>query len=179
MDISGLHDYILKEKVHIKENSHLLIPNKFRINTNETYLSALYTEEPITPYNVFTMFLCAKNEAKILVLYFNSVFYLVQFLVSVKQSTRGFTGISHVDLQRILIPDMSKIDSNKINEATNAFEEIRLVKFDSLLDQLKNKPEYRLKIDKTIADYLGIAISDDELKHLYDEIYSQISKSMK
>lgn len=179
LDVSELYDYVLKEKVHINAKAHLLIPNKFRISTNETYLLAFYSEEPVCPYNVFTMFMCSKEEAKTLVLYFNSVFYLVQFLVSVKQSTRGFTGISHVDLQQVLIPNPQKIDSDANIKITNLFEEIKLIKFDSLQDQLRNKPEYRLNIDKSIANYLGISISEKELKELYDEVYSQISNNMK
>lgn len=179
LDVSGFLDYILKDKVTVKETAHILVPNRFRVSTLETYLMAFYTDESITPYNSFTMYLCPKEEAKVLAVYFNSIFYLVQFLVLVKQSTRGFLGISHVDLQQVLIPDVGKIDEHRHNDIIRVFDEIKQIKFHSLLDQLRDKPEYRLNIDKAVADYLGIAITEKELKQLYDKVHSQIESSLR
>jgi hypothetical protein len=179
LDISDFHDYILKEKATVKETAHVLMPNKFRVSTGETHLTALYTDEPMCPYNVFTMYLCPKEEAKTLVLYFNSIFYIIQFLLLVKQSTRGFLGISHVDLQRVLIPNEKKVDKTRNDSLFKVFDEIRLVKLPSLLEQLRTRNISRLAIDKAVASYIGIEINDRELKQLYDIAYSQINVNLR
>ncbi len=174
LDVTSIHDYLLKEKANIDKTTHLLIPNRFRLNTDETYLTALYNEEPIFPYNSFTMYLCPKKDAKILSLYFNSIFYLIQFLIFGKQSTRGYLQIRQADLHQIFIPNVEKMNEETQNKLLNLFEEIKNQKVESIRMQLANKANYRLILDKTIADTLGIKISKEKLAHLYDLTLKEI-----
>ena len=178
LDATRLYDYIFREKCNVDKTAHLIIPNKFRLNTQETYLTAFYFDEPICPYNTLTMYFCSKEDAKILSLFFNSIFYLIQFLMIGKQSTRGFLDFRQVDFQQIFAPKIETINNNKRAELLNLFENERFRRFDSILKQLSDKPEYRYKIDEIIADSLGIKISKQELTNLYDLIYEQITTNL-
>jgi hypothetical protein len=62
----------------------------------------------------------------------------------------------------------------KRDEMLNYFEEIKKIKFKSIMDGLKNKDDDRLELDKMIADMLKIKISKQQLKEIYESIYKYI-----
>lgn len=174
LDATSIYDYLLKEKANNDKTSHLFIPNKFRLNTDETYLTALYVDEPLCPYNTFTMYFAPKNDAKILALYFNSIFYLIQFLIFGRQSTRGYLQIRQADLCQVFVPDIEKINEETKNKLLKLFEDTKSLRVESVRMQLANKANYRMILDKIIADCLGIKISKEMLAHLYDLTLKEI-----
>jgi type I restriction-modification system DNA methylase subunit len=174
IDATGMHDYMFREKANIDDKTNLLIFNKFRLNSPDTHLLAAYTNEDLCPTNLFTMYRCGKDEAKLLSLYLNSVFYLVQLLMVGKQSTGGYTGISHVDLTKVLIPIYANLSPAKQRETSAFFDKISHQTFESLSEQFKNKSDYRLDLDKTVADILGLKVTRQELRGLYDLMHEII-----
>jgi hypothetical protein len=58
------------------------------------------------------------------------------------------------------------------------FDELIKTIFDSIPSQLINKPEYRIRLNKTIADCLQITMSEREFKHLYDLAHLQITSNL-
>lgn len=175
LDITNLYDYILRTKVRIKEKVHLVIQNRFWFKSNELFLTSAYTDEPVCPMNLFMMYRCSKNDAKILSVYFNSIFYLIQLLALAKQSTRGYLEIKQFDLNQVLIPNINKMNKNNRAKLEDFFEKNRRRKLESIPEQLSNKTDYRLTLDRTVADALGIKIARRNLLRLYDLVWKHIS----
>jgi type I restriction-modification system DNA methylase subunit len=166
IDSSQIYDFLMKDKATQKRESNLFLSNRFRLNTNETYSLATYRDDAICPLNSFVMFFCESTDAKILSLYFNSIFYIIQVLMLTKQSTGAYLEIRQADLENILVPDLDKLDKEK-RKILSLFEELRLRRIDSIISQLKGRPEYRLKIDLTMAEVLGVNMSKSQLETLY------------
>lgn len=174
IDATSLHDYIIKEKLTIKEKVHLLIPKRFQLNSSETFLTAVYVKEPICPMDMFMMYQSSNEDAKILSVYFNSIFYLIQLLMYAKQSTRAYLEMKQIDLFQVLIPDIKKLNKKNCLDIINFFKKYKHIKLESIPAQLVNKSEYRLFLDETIAENLGIKITRKELIKIYNLIWNQI-----
>lgn len=174
LDVSRLVDYILRSKIVIKEKVHLLILNRFWLKSKTLFLTAAYVEKPICPLNMFMMYKCSKSEAKILSLYFNSIFYLVQLVMSAKQSTRGYMELKQIDLSQFVVPDMKKTQSKNLIKLENFFEKYRNHKLASISKQLANKTDYRVTLDLVVAQSLGIKMTKEKLFRIYDLIWNHI-----
>jgi hypothetical protein len=174
LTLENIHDYLLRERAIQKTKSHVFIACRFRLNSEATKLAALYSDEAITPLNLFIMHKGSQSEAKILSLYFNSICYLVQLLKYANQSTGGWIHVKQVDLAQILIPDISKLDDGKRDELLRLFEQYRSQKFDSLVNQLTSKPDYRFNLDKSLSDALGLRMSRDMIYSIYSLILDQM-----
>jgi hypothetical protein len=179
LDASNITDYILKDRVRKKigkkEKAHLLISNRLWLKSKEQSLTALYSDNLIAPLNIFTMYKCPKPDAKILCLYFNSIFYLTQALTVAKQSTRGFLGIKIIDFCRLFVPNLSQISSEEKKRLEEFFDANRNRKIESIPVQLQLATEYRLSLDLEVAKGLGIKISKEQLLEAYRLAWNHIS----
>lgn len=175
LDSTKIYDYILIEKSKIKEKSHLIIPNRLRLNSQETFVTGLYFSDALCPLNQFFMYLCSKDDAKILVLYFNSIFYLVQFLMNRKQSTQGYLEIKQIDMRQIYIPNLEELHTKNKEKLFDLFNKQKNRPMGSIISELSEKDNERLYLDKTLADCLGLKINLTELKTLYDLVYEHIT----
>lgn len=173
-DATGLHDYLLKSKSIIKETVNLIIPNRYQLYSSETFLTATYIEDPLCPMNTFMMYQCNKDKAKILTLYFNSIFYLLQLVMFAKQSTRAYLEFKQLDLFQVLVPDIDKMNEQNRIKLLTFYDKYKKIKLKSIPTQLEEKTEYRLALDKAIADNVGINISRNTLVQTYDLILDQI-----
>jgi hypothetical protein len=174
LDASEITDYLFKDCVPKKEKAHLHIPNRFWLKSTEQSLLAVYTEESICPLNIFTMYKCSKMEAKMLSVYFNSIFYLIQALMFAKQSTRGYLGLKILDFSNILVPNCAKLTKEGIAKLEQFFENNKCKKIESLPAQLQLSAEFRLILDKVVAESMGIKISEQELTNLYKLVWNHI-----
>ena len=160
-DISDLYDYYIAERNTPKDFSHLHIPNRFRLNSDQTFVTSVYSEEKILPTNSFIMYFSPEKESKILCLYFNSIFYLVQFIGLAKQSTGKYLEIKQIDLKQIIVPDLTKIDKELLEKLLEYFDKNRHGNLIDIKTKLKNKPQ---EIDKLFVKALSLNISDKELR---------------
>jgi len=159
-----------------QEKANLLLSNRFWLKSTEQSLTAIYTDEAISPLNIFTMYKCSKDEAKFLSLYFNSVLYLSQIIMFAKQSTRGFLGLKILDFSNFFAPRYSKLGEDKKDKIAKFFDDNKLLNIASISSQLQAPTYSRINLDMLIAESLGISISKEELLNLYKLIWNHIAK---
>lgn len=79
-----------------------------------------------------------------------------------------------IEKSLILNPKMLSENNRKI--LLHLFDEIKNESFPSLLQQLKSKYPFRVKIDKTILKLLGF--SDDEIRGWLDFLYPALANEI-
>lgn len=174
LDISEIHDYFIKEEYNVVF-SHLIIANRYRLNSNETHGIAFYHDEGVFPTNSFIMFMNLNRDfSKILVLYFNSIFYLIQLLRMRKQATRGFLEIKQVDIYNTYIPLLNKINDEDIKKMLLLFDTFN-GNLTAIKTQFEEKNPERIDFDYTISKIFNLGIKKEEILKIYDLILFEIN----
>jgi hypothetical protein len=202
MDISGNYDFIVLDGYHdfdkllllskwkgefdwslvgskVKRlgGSHLVIPDKIRLSSENTSLIGIYSDEPLILANLFFAFEDTnKDRCKILCLSLNSILTLVQFLLLKSETLGGYIRLAAADwgLTRQLNYDVL----NRTERAVllEAFDKIKGIEFPSLLNQLETNYWARVYMDKTILSILGFEreLIDDLLPKLYRVVAQEL-----
>jgi len=172
-NIDDLYDYIIGNPQAPPENTHIIIANRLRIDSDHTNLLSVYSSEKIKPTNAFFMYIVPEEEAKILCLFVNSIFYLSQFVRFSKQSTRGFKEIKQVDMTEVIsFPKYQKLTNEDKTSILNYFELHQYDHINPIKIQLVQKEKKEL--DKLWAKVLGISITEKELMGLYDNVLKEL-----
>ncbi|MCC7573027.1 MAG: SAM-dependent methyltransferase [Candidatus Methanofastidiosum sp.] len=177
-DISYKFDYLMLDKTINKKSTNLLIPNRFPPTSQNIFATAFYSDEKITPTNSFIMYDCpSKDEAKILCLFLQSIFYLAQIIRICKRSIgegsfADFIEIKQDDLKEIYIPDFIGLNKNSKDVLIEYFNKNKDLKLHELINQIKNKTEERLELDILINNELKLGFSKDEIIALYKAFVS-------
>ncbi len=174
-DITGKHDYVLKEKLNITDKGKLFIQNRLWLKSNNLFSMAVYTEDKYCPLNLLMLYKGDEFSSKALTLYFNSIYYLIQFLMFTKQSTRGYLEIKQLDLKNMYIPDFDKIGEESKKLIGEYFNNIRSCNNKCILEQLKSSEKSRIELDIFMASILQLNVSKSELEQLYSLIYSHVT----
>jgi type I restriction-modification system DNA methylase subunit len=177
IEITELYDLVLRSKA--KSNSRgacLFLAHRFRLNSSETFATAFYSSAPLVSTEAITMYRCEDVAAKILSLYFNSVFYLIQLMVLSKQATYGFIEMTRLDFGRVFLPRLSAISDKDTKIMLELFEKLRKQKLDSIMEQLRTASNYRLEIDGAFARILNLNIGRRELPELYRNLADELSR---
>jgi len=122
------------------------------------------------------MYKAPKNESKMLAIYFNSVFYILQLLMFSKRSTHGYIEMTRLDFGRVLIPKYQMLNKKQRQEFESLFAKIHAKELDCLVEQLKDKTEFRLNLDLELSRILGLEITKSDLLELYDRLEKEISE---
>ncbi|PKP59141.1 MAG: hypothetical protein CVT88_06200 [Candidatus Altiarchaeales archaeon HGW-Altiarchaeales-1] len=156
-----------------KKESHILIPNRFRFNSDETYVTAICCDEKIiAPHSFEVLPYIGKEEAKILCLYMNSILYWIQLLKIKKETTGSWMGVSQSDLVLMDIIDSEKLKDSEKKELMELLDELEDLEFDPIHVQIRDKKDYRLKLDKTILKVAGF--NENDLNKIIEDIYPVI-----
>lgn len=175
LDASDLFDYLIPDKRDTKKSSKVVFAHKMRLNSKDSFLMSVYFNEKIIPTNSLSMYLTDEDiEAKLLVLYFSSVLYLIQFIKLDKKTTKGYLEIGEEDMKKIYIPDIEKISEKQKNEILTYFENNRDKTFPCIKTQLEDRLPERIELDKFIFKILGLKVSRKELDEIYDVILDEI-----
>jgi len=179
-DISEKYDYHITKKKIDKNSSNLIIPNRFILNSDNTFSTAFFTNEKIIPLNQFTMYMCKTiEESKLLCLYFQSIFFISQILrLSKKSMNKGgfadFIELKQEDLKEIFIPDIESIKKEKITKALDYFNKIKNEEQQPIIKQLSEKSDSRIDLDLFINETLDLGFSKNEIVHMYDIILGEL-----
>lgn len=161
----------------VSHYSHVHMPRRLRLNSENTHALAFYHKDEIPTYNSFHSYLADLDEyeSKFMVLYFNSLLYLFQLLALEKQTTGGFSGFMQKDLKQVYIPQLEKISSEKIENFVNEW----LHKFSDLppLKEQFNKeksPNFHIEFDKELFEILDLNHDREEILKLYEVVRQEI-----
>jgi type I restriction-modification system DNA methylase subunit len=171
--IAGLEDYFKKGIHKSPRVGQLFIENRFWLKSTELSFLAVYSAEPLFPLNMFMTYNTSESESKILALYFNSIFFILQIIRLAKQSTRGYLEIKQVDMTDVLIPDTDNI-GEETKELLAFFASHAAEHVDSLYEQLSKMSKFRLELDMRIAKSLNLEISRDDILELYELVSGHI-----
>lgn len=155
---------------------HLLLARRFDISAPGTCLLAFYSDVPIVGVDMWCIQEIHGDIAKILSLWLNSSFSILQFLL-LRTETRGaWMKIHNYMLAELLVPDFTKLPDGKRKILLKAFNKIKDSKFPSILEQLKQKYPARKLIDQTWLEALGYKGNKEELlDKLYGSLVSEIN----
>ena len=167
IDVTPCHDYIRRDEYRHANECHLFIQNRFRMSSDDLHFVSVYSEVPIRPLNLFMMYNTTFEDSKILSLYFNSIYFLLQLLSSSKQSTEGYLEIKQLDMGQLIIPNLTLVETAKRQKLLAFFENVRYMEVENIYNQLAGHSEFRLSLDKTIADSFGIKLSEKKLANIY------------
>ncbi|MCD6562569.1 MAG: N-6 DNA methylase [Thermoproteales archaeon] len=145
-----------------------------RVYINTLYHLAYYSKNKITGTAVMLNLQADIPEdlKKVLVLYLNSSFTLIQLLALLSE-TRG----TWVDLHDkpiwslVRVPDLNKLDSSIIKETLRIFNEISKQDVKPMYQRIKEKDSIQRKIDEISMKMLGI---EYDLDKLYDVLTKEI-----
>lgn len=178
LDISSSYDYLIASSNDSKARSKVVFSHHIRLNSDQTSVTSVYSEEEILPTDALVMYFAESDEeAKILSLFFSSIFYLVQFKRLEKGTTEGLLEIGEADMEMIFIPNLESIPKEHITELLNFFNQKRNEEFPSITTQLEGRLPERVQIDKLFSKALGINISSNDLFKVYDAILDELSEA--
>jgi predicted RNA methylase len=160
-----------------KEKGHLIIPRRIRLDSDNTHLLSFISKQEFIPGTLTWIVKIPFEDAKIFVLYFNSIFTLAQFLAYKSETTEEFFEMMKQDWVLVDVLDPNKLTTEDKRKMHELFEKIKDVKFPSLLEQLKGKFWARWEIDKAICEILGVPQNRIEpfLSQIYDALYDEIA----
>jgi len=176
-DITQSYDYLISENNDPDAKSKVIFAHKIRLNSSDTHLIAGYSADEILSTNALTMYFTESDkEAKILTLFFSSIFYIIQFKRLEKKTTEGILEIGESDMEKIWIPNFKSIPDPHIKKLLDYFDRNKKLEFPNLVSQLKDKPQERIEMDLLFSRALGLSFSKNELVDIYSVMIDELSE---
>jgi len=163
----------------IKGNSFLVIPRKIRLNSPNTFIISIYSEEKLNGVGPSLWYLKSdKKNAKILNIYFNSILTILQISLFKSETLgAGYFELMKNDWSQFKVLDISKLSHKEELILLHLFEKLKEVEFPSILEQLQRRFWARVELDKTILKILGF--SEEEIKEWLPKVYDALVEELK
>jgi hypothetical protein len=158
---------------------HLVTAIKFDITSPNTSFLSFYSEDEFIQADVFKIFHnVEKDEAKILCLFFNSIVGLLQFITH-RQLTLagGLCAIRETDLLDFFLIDHAKLKAKEKTFLFEVFNKLKFENFPSIIEQLENKFDGRIELDKAILQVMGY--TKGEINKYLPSLYEVVLKELK
>jgi tRNA1(Val) A37 N6-methylase TrmN6 len=156
-----------RDKIY-ERASNCLIARRFVLSAPGLSLLAFYSSKPIVGADMWCVKGLSDEDAKILVLWFNSTVNLLQ--VHVLRTLDTWMKIHDYTLKEFSVLDLTKLNQNVKKELLELFGEVSNIKLPSILQQLKQNHPIRRKIDGVILKILGF--DEKEVDSLLNELYT-------
>ncbi|MHC1597922.1 MAG: Eco57I restriction-modification methylase domain-containing protein, partial [Methermicoccaceae archaeon] len=154
-----------------KRLGNVFIVRRLDISASHTDALAFYSEEDAAPTKLFWSIRVEKEHAKVLALYLNSTFNLLQAVLQRVETRGAFIELSEYVLKDFKIPDPSKLTKKQQKLLLSIFNEVSTTPLPSILEQLKEKHPVRRRIDEAWMQVLGL---DVDLDWLYGSLAKEI-----
>jgi hypothetical protein len=167
---------LINKKIERLGETRLVIPDKIRLSSKNTYVLGIYSDDPLILSNLFFTFKDLNQEkCKILCLSLNSVVTLSQFMSLKAETLGGYIRLSANDWSLTKQIDYDKLNKKDKEILLGLFDEVRNVEFPSIVEQLKNRFWARVKMDKIILQILGFNNLEIEkwLSQVYDSLVNE------
>ena len=127
--------------------AHLLISRRPFLSSPGTYFVSFYAEEKAFGVNLFSVKNIPKDTAKILTLWLNSSFSLVQMLYQGAARDGNWTKLDQYMINEMKVPDIRKLRKADRRLLLELFNEWKDKEIKSIYDQYKYGDEFRIKLD--------------------------------
>jgi hypothetical protein len=158
---------------------NLIFSRRFRLNSANTSFLAFYSADDFIQADVFKIVPnIPKEQAKILCLFYNSIFNILQVLTNKEGTTGGFGTIRETDLLNFQLLDYEKLTDKDKEKLLNVFETWSSVAFPSIVEQIEKRFEGRVAMDKAILEVLGYKKGEisELLPALYDTVLMELQQ---
>jgi hypothetical protein len=111
--------------------------------------------------------------SKVLCLWLNSVFTLVEMLALQRETRGSYTQVMQAQLETFHIPCLETANLHILSEV---FEKVKATEFPSLLAQFEHPPDARWVIDRAVLGFLGYTERETEaiLPGLYQSLAEEL-----
>lgn len=154
-----------------KRISNLVISRRINLVAPGTKLIAFSSEEGVAPGKAFWSLICDSETSKILSIWINTTYSLLQILLKRTETEGGWSELTKEDLYDLMIPNHDFIKENKA-KLLELYELVKEVKWPSIVEQLKNNFPVRKELDARILKIIGFKNEDIDL--LLPQVYKAL-----
>ena len=172
-------------KKHVYSNiprngSYLILPRKIRMDSPNTNVISIFSEEKLYGFGPSLWYIndIEKEQAKLLNMYFNSIFSIIQIIMYKSETLGGaYFEIMKNDWSMFKVLDISKLNDKERRMLLSIFNKLKDVEFPSILEQLDRRFWARLELDKAILKVVGVPETTIEvlLNDIYDSVLHELN----
>jgi hypothetical protein len=140
-----------------------------------TCLIAFYSDKPTVGIDLWSLRDVSKIDAKILSLWLNSTFNILQLLYMGVACEGPWMKLHGYMMDKLLVPDPKKLTKDERNQILEVFGKIKETEFPSIREQLETGFHVRKTIDLLWLKILGYKGSSEELlEKLYASVLNEL-----
>ncbi len=157
---------------------NLVFAIKFRLNSVNTSFISFFSEELFVQADVFKIVPNIPIEqAKLICLFYNSIFNLIQILSSKGETQGGFGIIRETDLLEFQLIDYEKLTEKDREKLLSVFDKWRAVPFPSIVEQIEQRFVGRVEMDMALLEVLGY--KKGEINTILPDLYEVVLRELK
>ncbi len=157
----------------LERSAHLLIIRRFGFSEG-TKLIAFFSEDKLVASKNFYCINTDVKTAKILTLWLNSSFSIIQLLLTRRETGGTWGELVKEDLMRYFVPKLNNKDFNHLLEI---FDDIKDLEFPSVAKQFEKPFRGRTIIDKAFLEILGF--ESEEIEDILRNLYLYVAEELK
>jgi hypothetical protein len=158
-----------------ERRAHLLLGRRLYLSAPGTCLVSFYSDKPTAGIDLWGFLKLGKTDAKILSLWLNSTFNILQLLYMGVACEGPWMKLHDYMMERLLVPDPKKLTENERKQILEVFERVKETKFPSISEQLETGFHTRKTIDLLWLKILGYKGPTEKLlERLYDSLLNEL-----
>jgi len=157
--------------------SQLALVRRADVSASGTCLLAFYSNTPFAPPGVTWSVDIDDKRSKLLCLWFNSTVNLLQTLLNRKETRGAFLQLDEYVLEEAQVLNFDSIDKKIIANLLAVFNNVKNVRYPSILEQLEQGFNPRVEIDKAILSTLGF--NKQEILSILPKLYAALAEEIR
>ncbi|MEM2474873.1 MAG: N-6 DNA methylase [Thermofilaceae archaeon] len=160
------------KRTFVEKGANLLVTRRFNISAPGTSLLAFYSDRPIVGVNMWSIRELAPEHAKIVALWLNSTFGLLQILALRAEAEGAWITIHDYILSELKVPDPGSLGAENRQRLLALSEKYGRVRLPSILEQLKTRHPFRREVDEAFLQ--ALKLEGINLEKLYESLTREI-----
>jgi len=162
-----------KEKVEARA-SNFLIARRFVLPAPGLSVLAFYSDKPMVGVDMWSIKGLSNEEAKLQALWFNSTINLLQ--VYLLRTLDTWMKIHDYTLNEFVSINTGKLTQKERKELLRLFDQFGNTELPSILTQLKQRHDLRMRLDMAFLKIFGY--NETDARRLLDQIYAILSEEI-
>ncbi|MHA1380217.1 MAG: N-6 DNA methylase [Candidatus Helarchaeota archaeon] len=153
--------------------AHLFIIRRFGFSKG-TRLFCFFSEEKLIPSKNFYIIKTDLETAKILTLWFNGSFSIIEFLLTRRETSGSWGELVKDDMNSFMIPSLNAVEKARL---LKIFENIKNLEFPTISKQFETCFKGRKIIDEAFLNILGF--ESDQIENILNVVYPKVAEELK
>lgn len=158
-----------------RRTGNVFIVRRLNLSAPHTHALAYYSSKPAAPTKLLWSLQMKEENAKILTLYLNSTINLLQSILMRAETEGAFMDFSEYILDEFLVVNPNKLTLSERRYLLRVFDKVGRIELPSLLEQLEQKHNARVMIDKA---WLKVLRYNGNVDELLDNLYSSLANEI-